>query len=179
VDDFEKTNLFYPDIAQKLSFTTVNNIFSTNTGYFLRTDSLFILSVLNSKLINYYFKTISSQLGETGIRSFTIFIEQIPVKKISIQSQQPFIEKADLMLSLNKGFQEKSKQFLDFIQSKFGEGKISNKLEKWYELQFQDFVKEIEKYRKSATAAPKEHAPLTISEQAEWMDFLTKTRKKP
>jgi type I restriction-modification system DNA methylase subunit len=176
IDDFEKINLFYPDIAQKLSFTLIENFFTTNTGYFLRIENKFLLAVLNSNLINYYFKTISSQLGETGIRSFTIFIEQIPIPKT--KSQQPFIEKADLMLTLNKDFQEKTNFFLSFIKGKFGESKLRNKLEKWYDLEFSDFLKELEKYRKTATAASREHAPLAISEQAEWMQFYNENKKK-
>jgi adenine-specific DNA-methyltransferase len=68
-------------IAQELTFCfDDSNLFMVNTCYFLNTGNKYLMGVLNSKLINYYYKDISVQLGKKGLRHFTIYIEQIPVK---------------------------------------------------------------------------------------------------
>jgi hypothetical protein len=61
---------------------------------------------------------------------------------IDFQHQEPFIKKTDLMLSLNKDFQEKTTTFLKNIQAKYSVSKITRKLEKWWELDFVEFLKE-------------------------------------
>ena len=169
VDDFEMPNIFYPDIDQKLSFVwSDNNFFITNTGYFLRTDDKYLLAVLNSKLINYYYKSISAQLGSNGIRLFTIYIEKIPIKKIALEQQIPFIDKSNLILSLNQNFQQISKLFIDLLNSKFYIEKLSKKLQNWHELAFKDFLKELKKAK----------VQLSLSEEAEWMQYFNEQKQK-
>jgi type II restriction/modification system DNA methylase subunit YeeA len=168
VDDFFNENLFYPDICQRLSFSKVNSMFSNNTGYYLKTNDSYILSVLNSKLINYYYKKISAQLGETGIRSFTIYIENIPIPKVTDEEKKPFIEKADQMLSLSKDLQEIATKFQRTLQRKFNLEDLPKKLENWYELTFAEFVKELAKKK----------VKLSLSEEAEWEDYFLQEQKK-
>ena len=60
------------------------------------------MGVLNSKLINYYYKDISVQLGKKGLRHFTIYIEQIPVKIPSPEQEKNFNERVDRILELKK-----------------------------------------------------------------------------
>ena len=173
LDDFQKTNIFYPDISQRLSFCLVDNIYVNNTGYFLRTDFKYILPILNSSLINYYYKTISAQLGENAVRSFTIYIENIPIIELKTDKQQPFIDKADLMLSLNKDFQQSTQKFTTYFTSQYHLEKISGKLEKWYELSFVDFIKELNKAIKTAKGTP-----LTKKDEFEWMELFEDNKKK-
>ena len=163
VDDFFEENLFYPDICQRLSFSKVKSIFTNNTGYYLKSNDSYLLSILNSKIINYYYKTISAQLGETGIRSFTIYIENIPIPKISISEQEPFIEKADLILSLNKELQEQSQKFQRALQREFQLENLPKKLQDWYVLSYADFIKELEKQK----------VKLSLSQKAEWEEYFT------
>jgi len=101
--EFEKAKIIYPDIDERLSFTyDENNYFSDNTAYILGTDNKYILAILNSTLINFYYGFISSQLGSSAVRHFTIYIEQIPIKQIPDSEQKPFIELVDKILSLTK-----------------------------------------------------------------------------
>lgn len=168
VDDFYSTNIFYPDICQRLSFTLITNMFSNNTGYYLKTDNRYLLSLLNSTLINYYYKTISAQLGESGIRSFSIYIENIPIPKISNELEKPFIENADLILQLNKDLQETAQKFQRTIQRKFSIDELPKKLQDWYLLSYADFIKELGKKK----------IKLSLSDEAEWEDYFTTESQK-
>jgi hypothetical protein len=59
------------------------------------------------------------------------------------KDSKPFIEKADLMLNLNKEFHDELSQTFDFLSQKFNLEKITTKLEKFWELDFPVFKKEL------------------------------------
>ncbi|OQX77189.1 MAG: hypothetical protein B6D54_02455, partial [Epsilonproteobacteria bacterium 4484_65] len=95
INTFFQNKIIYPDINSKLSFVyDDNSYFMTNTAYFLDTDSKYILSVLNSSSMQYYFSTISAQLGKSGLRHFTIYIEKLPIPQVEIEVEKLFVEKA-------------------------------------------------------------------------------------
>lgn len=83
-EDFSKPKIVYNDITQRLSFAlSVKGEFMNNTVYFISSDNLklldYLLKILNSKLIDWYYRTISVQLGEKAVRMFSIYVLQIPV----------------------------------------------------------------------------------------------------
>ena len=95
-------------------------------------------------------------------------LKQLPIKEISLENQQPFIEKANLMLSLNKELQEISAKFQRNLQREFSLEMLSKKLQNWYELSFAEFLKELAKAKVN----------LTLSQKAEWEDYFLQEQKK-
>ncbi len=97
-------------------------------------------------------------------------LRKFPIKEISLFNQQPFIGKADLMLSLNKQLQEVSGKFQRTIQRKFFSTMetaehaplaplpLQNKLQNWYLLTYKEFI----------TVLTKKKVKLSFSEEAEW-----------
>ena len=70
------------------------------------------------------------------------YLKQIP---ISIpKEEKEFIQKADLMLELNKKLQELKQNFINELNLE----KVPTKLQKFEELNFDDFVKEYAKAKK-------------------------------
>lgn len=101
--EFEKEKIIYPDIADKLSFTYGDvTMFANNTAYFLNNGNKYMLAVLNSLLTDFYYRQISSQLGNEALRAFTVFIEQLPIPKIPEKTQQPFITLVDQILAAKR-----------------------------------------------------------------------------
>ena len=84
-EDFSKQKIVYPDISEKLNFQIVEGeIYFNNTIYFItsKTENLdYLLKFLNSNLIDWYYKTLSVQLGEKAVRMFTIYVLNIPIPK--------------------------------------------------------------------------------------------------
>lgn len=84
-EDFSKQKIMYPDISERLSFCIVNNeVYCNNTVYFMvsETENLeYLLKFLNSNLIDWYYRTLSVQLGETAVRMFSIYVLNIPIPK--------------------------------------------------------------------------------------------------
>ena len=86
LDDFFKPKIFYADITQKLNFCYCEEVmFCNNTTYFMTSNSTDILPkiqhYLNSKLIDWYYRTLSVQLGEKAVRLFSIYVLKIPLPK--------------------------------------------------------------------------------------------------
>ncbi|RLC34973.1 MAG: hypothetical protein DRH33_08870, partial [Candidatus Nealsonbacteria bacterium] len=101
--EFEKSKIVYSDIADKLLFAyDGQKIYTNNTVYFLNTGNKYLLAVLNSMAIDFYYRQISSQLGNAALRAFTIYVEQLPIPKISESDQKPFIELVDCILAITK-----------------------------------------------------------------------------
>ena len=62
-------------------------MFCNNTTYFITAKNSEILShleqCLNTKLMDWYYKTLSVQLGENAVRMFSIYVLNIPIPDIS------------------------------------------------------------------------------------------------
>jgi len=86
LDDFYRPKLMYADITQKLDFCYCDDVmFCNNTTYFMTAnDSKLlpkIMHYLNSPLMDWYYRTISVQLGEKAVRMFSIYVLKIPIPK--------------------------------------------------------------------------------------------------
>lgn len=80
-------------------------------GKFLK----FLLSILNSRLIDFTLrKTIANSLGSKGLQLAKIYVEKIPIPKISKSEQKPFETLVDYILFLKE--KEEDKQSFYFEQ---------------------------------------------------------------
>ena len=84
-EDFSKQKIVYSDISERLNFQMIEKeMYFNNTIYFItsETENLdYLLRFLNSNLIDWYYKTLSVQLGEKAVRMFTIYVLNIPIPK--------------------------------------------------------------------------------------------------
>ncbi|MCK9612323.1 MAG: hypothetical protein M0R16_05420 [Bacteroidales bacterium] len=128
----------------------------------------FILAILNSSTADFLLKSNSFSKKETFPQIRIHWLKEFPLKNITIIEQAPFIEKADIMLSLNKELQELKIRFTKLLSSKYTDLNITNKLADWTELDFKAFIKELEKQK----------IKLSLPEQAEWLDYFEKEKAK-
>ena len=123
----------------------------------------YVLVVLNSSLMSYYFmkntaKSVRKMFPKVILKDLRLF----PFKEIKTESQHPFIEKADLMLSLNKQKQEKINRFLHRLETSFEIEKLSNKMKAFYNYDFKTLIAELKKKK----------IKLTLSKQDEWEEYF-------
>lgn len=143
------------DTKKFLCNKTINTLYDVNKDY----DMKYILALLNSKFVNAYFK----QMYPTGLHTEVSQLLNLPVPEISLDEQEPLISLADKMLSLNADFQKKSSNFLKVVKQTFSLEKASAKLENFYDLEFDGFIKELKK-----KVSPKE--------KLEWLDIFEETK---
>ncbi|PJZ46164.1 Eco57I restriction-modification methylase domain-containing protein [Leptospira brenneri] len=134
----------------------------------------FIVSLINSTLMSFYFKSKNDETDEIfpkvkieNLKSFPI-----PVLEISNVIQKfeydKLIQLADIMLSQHKEIQEIQKKFTKILQSDLKIAKLSDKLEDWYKLTFEEFIGELKKKK----------IELKLDQKAEWMDYFEKEKSK-
>ncbi len=135
----------------------------------------YILALISSKLITYYFSKFLSTDTLQGAYSsiYPEDIRELPIKKTSFQNQKIFIENAENMLRLNTDFQIICQKFSTYFASQYEIEKLPGKLEKWYDLEFVDFIKELNKAIKGVKGTP-----LTKKDEFEWMDLFEENKKK-
>jgi hypothetical protein len=87
--EFEKPKIIYPDIATSCRFAVDRNgFFGTNTTYFIPSDDLYLLGILNSKLGHFYLTEVCAGLeggGTTYLRFFGQYLEGFPIRTINFE----------------------------------------------------------------------------------------------
>ncbi|MDM8559481.1 DNA methyltransferase [Candidatus Parabeggiatoa sp. HSG14] len=150
---------FYDKKGEYSSINT-NCIHSFNDNYLPE----YVLCWLNSKLYNYLFECFFDGLRMSG--GYLLYsapnLRNTYIKAIPFDSQMNFIEKADLMFSLNKEQQEKKTKFLNRITSNLEITKISKKLEAFYNFDFKTFVAELKKQK----------VTLSLVQEDEWEEYF-------
>ncbi|MFO0478894.1 MAG: Eco57I restriction-modification methylase domain-containing protein [Bacteroidota bacterium] len=154
------------------AFYDEHGLVPINTTYCITTNSelttKYLLTLLNSKLLSFYArkKYINTALSGGYIELRVFQVELLPIIETAFQNS--FIEKGDLMLSLNKELQELSQKFQRALQRKFELENLPKKLEDWYLLSFSDFIKELTKKK----------IKLSLSDEAEWEEYFNTESKK-
>ena len=151
---------------ESLYFTQIGfGIISKNEGI----NNKYILVILNSLIMNFYHKYMYLDLEKDLFQKILIAnCKKLPIKEISLEAQQPFIEKADKMLSLNKDLQEKVSSFQRLLTRKFELEKLSTKLQDWYLLEFSEFIKELKKLK----------IKLSLKEEMEWEEIFIEKKEE-
>jgi hypothetical protein len=84
--EFEKPKIIYPDIAKscQFAFDTDGN-YSVNTTYFFPIDisKMFLVPLLNSFLVEFFFRAISASIRGSYLRFFDQYVTQIPIRYIN------------------------------------------------------------------------------------------------
>ena len=152
-------NLMYPSNEQKMinpkllmrQTSDILRVVYDQDAFYCQ-NSIFIISsdkvnlkylqvLLNSKLLSYLYSLDNPQAGKTFAEIKPSVIKDLPIKDISENEQQPFIQKADKMLELNKNLQETKQNFINELKLE----KLTKKLQNFEELTFEEFITEYTK----------------------------------
>lgn len=129
----------------------------------------YILTIINSKLLGWYHNKTSPKANKGLFPKILVNdVRNLPLVNISLEKQQPFIEKADKMLSLNRELQDLSQKFQRILLRKFDLKKLSTKLQEWYLLDFSDFIKELKRLK----------VKLSLSQESEWEEYFLEEKSK-
>ena len=150
--------------ANILTSNTIYNIFSTTDEF----DLKYLFTLLNSKLLKKYWEYKYNDNKNLFPKIKGYQLDDLPLVNISLEKQQPFIEKADKMLSLNRELQDLSQKFQRMLLRKFDLEKLSTKLQEWHLLDFSDFIKELKRLK----------VKLSLSQESEWEEYFLEEKSK-
>ena len=146
LDYFDKPKIMYSEITKFFPFMLDNKgMFCNNKVFFITakddTVSLsFLTAVFNSKLCKLWIWYNCPELlgGTREIRK--AYFENFPIPDLKNSELANLAEK---MLTINETLQKSSNRFINRIKENLQISKITAALEKFYELEFKDFVKEL------------------------------------
>lgn len=144
----------------------------------------YIISLLNSKLMAYYFlKNTAKSVRKMFPKIILNDLRKFPIKKLSEFDQKPFIENAEIILGLSEKYIVTSNKFQKYLQSTFQLEKLTKKLQNWHLLEFGDFIKELNKAikvtNKELLKANQQEVPLlTKKDEFEWLDLFEENKQK-
>ncbi|MEA2050993.1 MAG: N-6 DNA methylase [Campylobacterota bacterium] len=131
-NEFLKEKLIWNFVTDKLQFSYIEKeLLLLNSSFMMTGKNLkYILSILNSKVSNYYIKFVSSP-PNIGAKAY---VEQIPIPEIATEKQQPFINLVDNILTSKETIKKYKKHFdslnaIEKIEIKEEIEKLENSIE--------------------------------------------------
>lgn len=166
-DDFKKEKIIWIELSDSGRFSLCSNeIYLLNSAYFLLPpkgySSGYLLAILNSTAMQFYLKQIANTSGVGTFRYFNIYVKEFAIPEAEESIQINFVQKADLMLSLNEQLQDLTGKFIRTLQRKFEIDKLSKKLENWHKLTYAEFIKELGKKK----------IKMSLADEAEWEEYF-------
>lgn len=124
-----------------------------------------MLAILNSKLVWYFLTNICVVRSGGYIEVKPQYFEQIPIPEIS--NTEEFEIKTNTIIEFTSKFQKTESFFIKYFQSQYNIEKLTKKLQNWYELEFGDFIKELNKAIKKSDSEK-----LTKKDEMGWMELF-------
>ena len=179
LDSFKKPKIIYPNMTSVFPFMYDESGVYTNQKCFILTtveeniSLLALTAIFNSSLcklwINY---NCPELLG--GTREISkVYFEKYPVPNVSIIEKEILEKLVKFRTNSTDGFQIIANKTSQYFSSQYNLEKLSGKLSNWYELDFKDFIKELNKAIKAAKGTP-----LTKKDEFEWMELFEDNKKK-
>ena len=168
-----KEKLISKFVGNKLTFcydNSQNYVINTSCSTEITNTNLnpfYLLAILNSKLLNFYFQQVFSDTRSTFPIMKSGNIEDLPFKFVEVEYQSPFIEKTSLIINQSKNLQKAVTKFSNYFISQYNIGNTSKKLQNWHELDFAEFIKELNKAIKKSSGEK-----LTKKDEMEWMELF-------
>jgi type I restriction-modification system DNA methylase subunit len=113
LERYSSKKLFMPQTGDSLvASLSESEVYCINNVHILTlkespsVDIKYLLALLNSKLINYYYHSVSLEYGRTMAQTDIETIEKLPITIPNVDIQEKLIKLVDKMLSLNKQFNE-------------------------------------------------------------------------
>lgn len=131
-------------------------------------DVYFVDGILNSPLMSFYFRYSNNEFDDLFPKMRVAEFKELPIKNTTLENQKTISLLVKKMLTLNETLQKSSNRFINRIKENLQISKITATLEKFYELEFKDFVKELAKQK----------VKLSLKQQDEWEEYFTEYKNQ-
>ena len=143
-EEFEKEKLVWLSISDKPAFALDNRkMFVTAPAYIMTSKcNKYLLTMLNSKAMEWYLDKVSSSTGQGTNQWSKIFVEQLPIPKLEEIQRKPFEILAEYLILLND---PTTPQILEHASNEIISQNFEEVLNMMvYELYFEEHMKEKE-----------------------------------
>ncbi len=119
-EEFEKPKIVFPDIARRCQFALdLDGYYSGNTTYFLPNgyNQKYVAALLNSSLVDFFYRTISAFIRGDYLRFFIQYVTQIPIRPTTFTTSSE-----ELTFLRNEGIAlyqaNKDEELLTFVEAR-------------------------------------------------------------
>lgn len=154
------------DIEQFYPQNSLFIITSTHNLYYL-------CGLLNSKLFDHIYKSKCPQVGKVFAEVKPSIIKSLPIAKTTEVTEKKFEIVVTSLQSQHRELEIARKKFENYTQSSHNQLILSKKLKFWYDLDFSDFIKELNKVIKKVNGEK-----LSKADEMEWMDLFESKKKE-
>ncbi|MBP7069135.1 MAG: Eco57I restriction-modification methylase domain-containing protein [Methanothrix sp.] len=117
-DEFEKPKIMLPDISNRGNFMLDENgsVYSANTTYIISSSDKYLIGLLNSSLMDFYYRNLTAVFRGGYLRFFTQYLSQLPIRHLiddatlannhELARHDRMVSLVDRMLALHKQLQE-------------------------------------------------------------------------
>jgi hypothetical protein len=157
------------DKLQKVDYVSVKNALqSIEVDFAKNYDYMFLLGLLNSRLITWFFNNFLSD----GLNFYPNYAKKLPIIQADTAAQAPIIDKVSRLLNHKAKFVEFQENVLEVFKADFAIKKISNRLHNWHLLSFKDFTEEITKCGGKITSKQRfDYIPIFKEQQSKAVDM--------
>ncbi|MCC7565049.1 MAG: restriction endonuclease subunit R, partial [Methanomicrobiaceae archaeon] len=107
---FENPKIIFPDIAERPQFTldAEGGFYNANTCYNIFNSDTYLLGILNSRLINFYYRNVAAVYRGGYLRFFSQYVEALPIRTIDFSDpadaarHDRMVALVEAMLDLNR-----------------------------------------------------------------------------
>ena len=168
--EMQMPKIIYPRINNQgnFYFDAKGEVFLLDNNFFIASDSIGLLGLLNSKLVFYYLTNVCTTL-QGGFYDFRRDkISTIPIHN-NFNSYEAKIGKISQdLIQLVQDLELTNSKFYRSLERKFALTELPKKLQDWYLLSYVEFIKELGKKK----------IKLSLSEEAEWEIYFTTEAQK-
>ena len=138
----------------------------------------YLIAILNSKLMDFIYQDLVGEGGRIFPEVKPINLFKLPIKVIQSHKSPIELNKLDKLVQTiqnqNKLIIKSLNKFQTYLKSQFQLEKLSKKLQNWHELDFADFIKELNKAIKSNNKelVKKELSPIAVLTKLDEMDWM-------
>jgi type I restriction-modification system DNA methylase subunit len=179
---FEGDKIVWPNLQSSSKFSIEEKGYYINApSVILPSSNRILLCIINSKLIWEFLKSICVVRSGGYIEVKPQYFEQIPIPEI--KDGLKLEEKGNIIINLTSKLQLLQGKFQKYFSSNYQFDKSPKKLQNWHNLEFGEFIKELNKAIKATNKVrTKElHSPipeLTKKDEFEWMELFEENKKK-
>lgn len=165
---FDGTKILYPDITRKPRFSWGEPaIYTSNTGYFIPAQTEELLGILNSRAMWFVITHISHPLAERKgaliYRLFSQYTERLPIPTLTDEQCAQIGGLAQQLTRVARERYRVRREVTQRVKSDLGAGqrKVTDRLDKWWQLDWQGFRDEVRKSFKRE---------IPLKERSQWQE---------
>ncbi|MGB4498048.1 MAG: DNA methyltransferase [Methylococcaceae bacterium] len=167
-EKFNAPKLIWADISQsnQLSFDS-KGFHLADTCFFLPSSDAFVFGLLNSSIQEYIFKALSPIARGGFYRYKTQYVETLPIPPVTPEQKTKIGDLAQRCQTLTEA-RYKLENDTRLTISTLGNFKFTQKLEKWWTLEFADFLSELKKAK----------IEIELKKQTQWRTFFDEAKSE-